>query len=536
MGYSPLPRLARRRLSIRIFTTFTDNSLTDGDFSPYSSHCFKRVHITTYNWGTSDAMPGALRNVLKTMLGSREGELPSIQTFPPLDLDQIANELRLDARAKEEGKREQPATDGKVEGLTELDIFAEIERRARKAREDYQSLLDLYDGRIRRALLWTDLAVAIDAAGENALTDFKVQAGDDLDHLHLAGKEVEGREREFNEFRAKNRLVRLPNFVSRREQTVRILVLAILFIGESLLNGTFFAEGSETGLIGGIVQALVLSLLNIGAAVLYALYGLPLLTHKSHAIKTVGICITAMYAAWAFLLNLIIGHIRDLFILHEGKVAATAIWGRLSTAPFMLSDTQSFVLAALGVGLSIVALIDAAGLDDLYLAYGGIGRRRGNAISRYTDDKARCLAGLTQRRDEALSTMKEVIELMRSSEYELRLAIEGRSRLHQNYVAYLAHLADCRERLLRRYYEANTRARSSQSPPRFSSKVVAPSSLAHPVLTDFSDSKRETRNKAIERMEHFIKAVNHQFEEEVSKFQTVFGLTCPKETSRDLAA
>src|SRR5207245_17 len=104
---------------------------------------------------------------------------------------------------------------------------------------------------------------SIEAAGESALADFKVQAIDDLNHLHTTRREVEGREREFEVFRANHQLVRLPNIVASRERILRALLLAIFVVLESTLNGFFFAEGSEAGLIGGVIQAFALSLLNV---------------------------------------------------------------------------------------------------------------------------------------------------------------------------------------------------------------------------------------------------------------------------------
>lgn len=470
-------------------------------------------------------MPRALSHLIKLLMGSREGVLPSMQAFPPLDIEQIASELRLEARAEENSKLNQPPPDSEVEDAAEGDILAEIERRARKAGEDYRSQLDLYDGRIRRALISTDQRASIDAAGESALADFRVQAIDDLNHLHNTRREVEGREREFEAFRAAHKLVRLPNVVSPREQAVRWLVLAIFVVLESTLNGLFFAEGSETGLIGGFAQAFVLSLLNIGAAVLYARFGLPLVVHARPAAKTVGVFATLVYGVWAVGINLFIGHFRDLFIQNAGQVAVSDLASRFTTAPLTLADAKSLLLVALGVGLSLVSLIDAAGMDDLYPRYGAIGRRRADAVSTYADHKARCFAGLTQRRDSAIEDMSRIIELIRAAEFELRLAVEGRSRLHENYRAYFRHLADSYVRLLQRYREANIRARSALPPARFQSRPVPPDFLAEPPQRELPDLDKDARAHALERLEHFIKAVNQEFEAAVRQYQTVAGLT-----------
>jgi hypothetical protein len=72
-------------------------------------------------------MANSLRNLVNTFMGSRDGVLPSIQTFPPVDEEQIARLLRLDERAELAGKTNQPPPDADRPELIELEIAAEIE-------------------------------------------------------------------------------------------------------------------------------------------------------------------------------------------------------------------------------------------------------------------------------------------------------------------------------------------------------------------------------------------------------------------------
>lgn len=466
----------------------------------------------------------ALSDLVNLLTKSREGVLPSIQAFPPLDIETIATDLQLETRAKESGSHNQPMPDTDLEDSLEGDILADIQRRAHKASEDYRSQLDLYDGRIQRAFLATNQRVAIEAAGESALTDFKVQALDDLDHLHNARVEVEGRERECEAFRTAHHLDRLPHLVSTSERIVRGLVLAVVVVLESMLNGSFFAQGSETGLIGGITQALVLAVLNVGSGVLYASYGLPLLRAAQHpTVLRWGVTVT--YGLWALGLNLFIGHFRDLFIQHAGKVMVADLLSRLTTATLQFDDAQSLLLVALGIGLNILTVIDAQGMNDHDPRYGALGRRRTDAVIAYTDQKARCLADLTERRDAANDAFSRVIELMRTAEFDLRLAMEGRFRLHENYVAYLLHLKESYVRLLARYREANTSARSLPPPKRFTKRPAPLECLREPPPPQRLEPGDDERAHIIERMEFFIKAINAQFEAAVRQYQTVAGLT-----------
>src|SRR5690606_9079236 len=150
-----------------------------------------------------------------------------------------------------------------------------------------------------------------------------------------------------------------------------------------------------------------------------------------------------------------------------GDVSALLLWQNFVRAPFALADAQSWLLAFLGVGFSLSALISAAGLDDRYLFYGEIGRARDDAFKRFNDEKTIALEGFMQRRDEAVEQMTQVIAALRRQEYDKRLAIDGRNRLHRDFLAYLDHLAAAHQRLVTQYREANEEARSGPPPAYF---------------------------------------------------------------------
>src|SRR5690606_15764135 len=256
-------------------------------------------------------MSRALETLLPRINGSRDAIRPSIQTFPPLNVEQIAAELAVDERARMQGADGKPPADAGAPDSEELAIAEEIERRARKAAEEYRAALELYESRIRDAIISTELRVEVESAGEGAVSDFSLRAVNDANHLAALEHEAKGRDAEYVAFRDKHRLERMPRIVSGRERLFRGVVIAIFVILESMLNGLFFAEGSEAGLVGGVIQAFTLSLLNIGAAVLFALYGMRLLIYRNFAVKLVGVCALLLYVVWLFGLNLLTAHFRD---------------------------------------------------------------------------------------------------------------------------------------------------------------------------------------------------------------------------------
>jgi hypothetical protein len=206
----------------------------------------------------------------------------------------------------------------------------------------------------------------------------------------------------------------------------------------------------------------------------------------------------------------------------------------LSTAPFSFRDADTWILGMLGLGLSVAAVVDAAGLDDPYPGFGAVARRREEAITSYAAEKSRCFEGLQRLRDAAIADMNQVIEMVRVAEFDLRLAVEGRIRLHANYLRHLDHLDAAYRRLVLGYREANLRSRTVGAPSYFAEEpgVLA---LERPPLAQPPELGYGERFVAIERMEHYVRVVNSAFQDALPQYHPIPTLT-DSERRRDAAA
>jgi hypothetical protein len=466
-------------------------------------------------------MPKSVRELVAAAMSKTNGATPGAPTFAQLDVEQLARELKLDERAEKAAMAGQPAADADGPDSAELDILGRIQAYASTACDDYLALRDLYENRIQRAAVTPDLKVQIEAAGANSLADFKAEILHDQNQLHNLLRTVGNREDEFREFRERHCIKRLPKTVSKGERVLGLLLLLVFVLLESVINGLFFAEGSEAGIIGGVVQALVLSVLNVGVAALYAYYGLPLLFHRRGGIKFVGALVTLVFLIWLGGLNLAIGHFRDLFIAGAGSVQMAELLNRLTTAPLFLADAKSFILVLLGVALGLLAVIDVAATRDLYPGYGTIGRERQKAIEEYAEENARSLAAMMRLRDQTAEDLSSAIEIIRGGQFQMQEAIEGRTRLHHSYKAYLDHLAVVHERLVQRYRECNRRVRRGEPPAYFRVPPARPSFLEPPALATVPAYELDARDETIARIDYYIKAVNEKFEQTMPEYQTV---------------
>lgn len=477
-------------------------------------------------------MTSAFRSVLESLRLSRDGVQPSIQTFPPVDIQTVSRELRLKELAESSAKNEIPHTADQDPDSAELDIRSEVETRARKAAEDFRSQMSLYEGRIRRALITHDQRVPIEAAAQNAFADFEAQTVDDLNHLAVLKSSVEGHQQEFDHFRSAHGLWRLPRIITPAGKLTRWLVLAIILVLESVINGTLFAEGSTRGLIGGVIYAIAFAALNIGGAYLCARFALPYIRYRGFVGKAWGILGTMIWVTWLIILNLALAHFRDLFV----RAAATADRGVLVPWEMWLTqmlqspitgivESNSIVLGMLGIALGLAALVDASGLDDPYPGYGEVGRRREFSIESYAEAQSFCIARLKDRRNEAVSDMTAVIGLVRESEYDLRLALEGRERLHQNYAAFLESLRTAQERLIREYREENKKHRETAPPAFFRESIKPPAYLQPEPLAAMRELSEDTRSGIVALMERYIREINDGYRDALPRYASVADLT-----------
>src|ERR1051325_271284 len=470
-------------------------------------------------------MRASLRHVLEFLAGSREARLGTVQVFSPANVDQLAHELNLEEKGAAAGKAGQPSSDAVEPDSTERAIAFDIERYARRAREDHDEARLIYEGRIRRAQITGSNETAIAAAAQNAVSDLRAAIVNDKNHLHVLREQVTERDGEFIAFRKRNQLDRPPHLRPAGGELIVVLLFILFVLVESVLNGMFFAKGSETGLIGGVLQAFVLSLLNVGLAFAFAWKLLPFLFDRRRDKKVIGWACAALFVVWLLSITLFIGHMRDAYITSAGHVSELELLKRMREGPFLFDDANSLILTLLGIGLGLLALVDGASLQDLYPGYARVARMRRQAIMEYASNKTAGLRRLKLRRDQAIEEMTNALVRIQDAHYEIQLSIEGRVNLHRLFTAYLGDLAQVYDQLVLKYREANARARTQPAPQFFARPVAKPAFLSSPALDGMSDTSKEARTSWEQRIDQHIRAINEEFEAALREYSTVDELT-----------
>jgi hypothetical protein len=420
----------------------------------------------------------------------------ALQTFPPLDINQILSDLRLTQRA---GQAEAALT-------TELDILDHIERLARKAHEVYLARVDHYESRIRRALTRSDLRVQVEAAGSSALAEIKAQLLKHQNQLNRLLQAFRGSDDQFRRFRQQHGITRPPKYVSLERRRRLVLTLLTLVLLQSALSTLLFADAMQASLRDGMVQAVLLSILNGGIAALYARHGFPYLIHQRRLLQLVGVAATLVYVMALLRLNVAIAEVQDSSVS--------------LTHRHLLTDGRSLILILLGCFVGLAAALNVAACQDPYPGYAGVAAARQRALQWYARESAYSLAQILELRNRTVDDLRGAVQLVGAAERHLVGAVMGRSSTHQEYVIYLQQLAGVHQSLVGRYRELNPQVREVQGSKVLQQPALRPMFAEPPSLARLR-LEEEVRNEVIARIEYYIKAVNDEVDRALPEYLKV---------------
>jgi hypothetical protein len=235
---------------------------------------------------------------------------------------------------------------------------------------------------------------------------------------------------------------------------------------DSIVNGFFLSGRDEFGLLGGIVQAIVVAVGNILLGFFAGRFTLPNMIHRRISRRTGGLLLLAISLTLILALNLSFAHYRDVFMLGVGDPEQKALQD-LTSAPLVLRDIKSWWLAGMGLIFAFISLIDGYKWDDPYPGYGDVARRRELRREEYHDLKHVWLTALGEKREQARSDVGEIRRDIDMMQGEIQQASLGRRSFTAALYAHVSHLELGANQLLDVYREANRRARTKPVPKYF---------------------------------------------------------------------
>lgn len=385
--------------------------------------------------------------------------------FQPVDVEGQIRARRLIERGEADGRSNLPPSDATVPSATELeivnDVRAERERLANGLASHLRAQNDALAGldtAMDLAKLRNDTEHAISRLGQG-----DVAWKSEIARLLRDAREAK---KEYDDFRIEHGLRRAARDPGSRFLALSLLALAIVV--EAALNGVFFAEGSELGLVGGVVLALGISVVNV--LVFGFLSGLGpgrWQHHRSLPLRLVAWTLLLLGGLLVIGANAFVAHYRDAFERAGEAVLLDQVWAHLRNDPFGLARIQSWLLFFLGLFFAGFGFWKGYRFDDPYPGYGRVSRRWREAEQRYLENRHQRLEEASAVRDEAKGALDLAIERLRGQALQREQILGARARLVQEFQAHERHLEEAANALLAAYRDANRRVRTTPPPAGF---------------------------------------------------------------------
>lgn len=383
--------------------------------------------------------------------------------FPVVDHDELALELDIETLSKQAARENKPLSNSTSPDANELKFKEDLSRRAfQSGNRVNQSLSDLQD-----AIFNTSIAEEVSEIESMSNTfESQISAGLQSKLSHLKSMEDDYRQLndDINHFKKTNSLRRTACYPESHILTFALLILALLL--ESSLNGIFFAEGSDAGLIGGVVTALGISFINI----LFGFsMGLFVLRYKNHVVRIKAILsylVITLAVTCSMAFNLLIGHYREALTNNPDDAHSVAV-ENFSNGIMTIYDVQSWFLISIGLIFFGLAIYKGYKFDDEYPQYGKFARNREQLKDDIISEKQDFYDEFDNLHDEFDSKLDDIFDDVKMKSKRLNSYVSTIENQESIYRSYTVHLQNCLAYVIQLYRDINTNERDEAAPKYF---------------------------------------------------------------------
>lgn len=385
--------------------------------------------------------------------------------FTEVDLDEMSERLDLENKAISNGENEIPVSDATQLDGPQEEIRAAIKGRIGKVLAGYERRIKGLNNEIQSCRI-EDKIDRLESAGQELskeLSDLKSRLGPRIEDAHASVKSAED---ELNQYKDKHGIEREPEYPDSR--VFQMGLLAFVCMLEALVNGFFFRQGMEEGIVGGAFIAFILAAVDVFVVFCLARYSVWSYYGLQPLQKIIGTAATAIALGWALFYNLLTAHIREYLqanlIMEEATRQAL---DRFLSSPFGIEQADSLVLIILGVVFSISAYYAGATWEEVIPYYGTKDRKlkKRKKEFRYWEEQYRQAA--SRLRDEKLEDVDRILEEAKDKTKHLEELIGVKDALLQVVSECVDHYRGSFKALVKRYRDVNQRHRSTNPPNYF---------------------------------------------------------------------
>ena len=287
-----------------------------------------------------------------------------------------------------------------------------------------------------------------------------------------------------------------------KSQFYHFAIVAALALVEWVSLATFYAEGSDFGLLGGVLIAMALSVVNISLAILSGGL-LRYVNHQSPRRRRLALTAVAVLYTCFVLVTLAAAHYRvatnDIAQSQPSVSAQSAnplpphvatdldqwraarlAWQRFARNPLGFEDVFSWILVVLAVIFGIFASYKGYRVDDPYPGYGELDRELNGRRAIYEAAKAEYSRVVDQVFDRTLQEQAHLLSEVKSNIEYYQQLISRSDDQRRAFVHDAAEIQDACNILLKRYRQTNLRVRVSPAPFYFNNSITFDDPLIRP--------------------------------------------------------
>ena len=400
------------------------------------------------------------------------------------ELDQI---LRISSAAKQTAMAEEPKSDSMNLDETERSIISYCEREVQKANDlvyDKFSVFKQLMSKVTKAI--SDIE-SIKLLHETFRSEYQYNIRKNSGEAEIIQEEYNLAKKDLYSFKDEHKLIRQEQ--SSTKPLLNWAIVLAIVLAESMLNSSFFAKGSELGLLGGIIQAFVIVMINVLVANLVVL----LIRRRNlitiSAMEKLGYTLlSGLMVAATVSFHFLVGHYRDALGINVETAYHYSVIN-FKANPFVLMDFESYILVFMGFLFFILLIIDLYKLKDPYPGYGEI-TQKFNKIKEEYDALNFMLLDDESDMTKDINSRIELVKTEANSIYEEIQGIHiAKQKLENKYNEHLSSIQNLAITAIKSYRSMNTDMRTTPKPAYFNNEIEF-----NPTTVEFNyiDDKEKT--------------------------------------------
>lgn len=424
---------------------------------------------------------------------STQGPSPNSQRR----IEAAIDELKVDRKARDAGLTNKPEANSTVLDANQQEIVGHFTTQLRQAKSDCESRLRKLELDRSATARKIDIEQTKHSFARilNAVEPGLERLKQEYRHGLQQAKENEERAlRYLRWFQQEHGLYQRaatypPSYVSH------FAIVAVIAVIEWISLANFYAEGSDFGLLGGIVIAMVLSAANISLAIFIGIW-LRYLNHKNLVRKRLALVGIVFLASCLVLVTLGAAHYRiatneiaqSQVALEQNRAVGTGSTALIPSGadqlraaklaaehflrnPLGLEDIFSWVLVVLAITFAILAVYKGYFIDDPYPGYGKHDRDFREKTNAYEAKKQEYTHAVDRFFDKTLQEQSGLLsEVKTSVEYYQELASRTSDEI-RTFQRESGEIQDACNIVIARYRQSNTQVATERRPAYFQESI-----------------------------------------------------------------